>query len=112
MNLYTDIAHPINSAFREMLDQRVLQSFDEEKARSKLPGYKPSYDDFAQGDPRVVCCVPNGGDRAAEGKSGQKSSRLRQSILEPVAVDKPPPRLLFVGATARKRWIFATPIRA
>ena len=36
--LYADIAHPINSTCREMIQQRVIQAYDEEKARSKLPG--------------------------------------------------------------------------
>ena len=44
--LYADIAHPINSVCREMIQQRVIQAFEEEKARSKMPGYVPSYDDF------------------------------------------------------------------
>ena len=44
--LYADIAHPINSACREMIQQRVIQAYEEEKARSKLPGYVPSYDDL------------------------------------------------------------------
>ena len=44
--LYADIAHPINSACREMIQQRVIQAYEEEKARSKLPGYVPTYDDF------------------------------------------------------------------
>jgi stage V sporulation protein G len=44
--LYADIAHPINSSCREMIQQRVIHAFTEEKARSKLPGYVPSYDDF------------------------------------------------------------------
>ena len=44
--LYADIAHPINSTCREMIQQRVIQAFEEERARSKLPGYVPSYDDF------------------------------------------------------------------
>ena len=44
--LYADIAHPINSICREMIQQRVIQAFEEEKARSKLPGYVPSYEDF------------------------------------------------------------------
>ena len=44
--LYADIAHPINSACREMIQQWVIQAYEEEKARSKLPGYVPSYDDF------------------------------------------------------------------
>ena len=44
--LYADIAHPINSNCREMIQQRVIQAFEEEKARARLPGYVPSYDDF------------------------------------------------------------------
>ena len=44
--LYADIAHPINSSCREMIQRRVLEAFEEEKARSKLPGYVPSYEDF------------------------------------------------------------------
>ncbi len=44
--LYADIAHPINSICREMIQNRVIQAFEEEKARSKLPGYVPSYEDF------------------------------------------------------------------
>ena len=44
--LYADIAHPINSLCREMIQQRVIRAFEEEKARAKLPGYVPSYDDF------------------------------------------------------------------
>jgi stage V sporulation protein G len=44
--LYADIAHPINSLCREMIQQRVIQAFAEEKARSQLPGYVPSYEDF------------------------------------------------------------------
>ena len=44
--LYADIAHPINSTCREMIQQRVIRAFEEEKARSKLPGYVPTYEDF------------------------------------------------------------------
>ncbi len=44
--LYADIAHPINSNCREMIQQRVIQAYEAEKARSKLPGYVPTYDDF------------------------------------------------------------------
>ena len=46
--LYADIAHPINSACREMIQERVIKAYDEEKARSKLPGYIPSYEDFEE----------------------------------------------------------------
>lgn len=44
--LYADIAHPINSTCREMIQQRVIRAFEEEKSRSKLPGYVPSYEDY------------------------------------------------------------------
>jgi len=45
--LYADIAHPINSACREMIQSRVIKAYEEEKTRSKLPGYvPPKYDDF------------------------------------------------------------------
>ena len=38
--LYADIAHPINSACREMIQERVIREFQLEVGRSKLPGYK------------------------------------------------------------------------
>jgi stage V sporulation protein G len=44
--LYADIAHPINSACREMIQQRVIREFQVELDRSKLPGYKSTYDDY------------------------------------------------------------------
>jgi stage V sporulation protein G len=48
--LYADIAHPINSHCRELIQQKVIQAFEEEKARAKLPGYVSSYDDFEPED--------------------------------------------------------------
>ena len=44
--LYADIAHPINSSCREMIQNRVITAFQNEKGRSEMPGYVPSYDDF------------------------------------------------------------------
>ena len=46
--LYADIAHPINSVCREMIQERVIGAFEEEKGRSKLPGYVPAYEDFGE----------------------------------------------------------------
>jgi stage V sporulation protein G len=48
--LYADIAHPINSSCREMIQVKVIQAFEEEKARSKMPGYSPSYEDYDSGE--------------------------------------------------------------
>ncbi len=44
--LYADIAHPINSACREMIQERIIREFREEQQRAKLPGYVSRYDDF------------------------------------------------------------------
>jgi stage V sporulation protein G len=44
--LYADIAHPINSICREMIQERVIRAFTEEKDRARMPGYVPSYEDF------------------------------------------------------------------
>lgn len=46
--LYADIAHPINSACREMIQQHVVSAFEEELEKSKQPGYVSSYDDFGE----------------------------------------------------------------
>ncbi len=44
--LYADIAHPINSACREMIQQRVIRDYRLELDRSKLPDYRSKYDDY------------------------------------------------------------------
>jgi stage V sporulation protein G len=44
--LYADIAHPINSSCREMIQDAVIKAFHAEVERSKMPGYVSTYDDF------------------------------------------------------------------
>lgn len=44
--LYADIAHPINSSCREMIQSRVIEEFQLEQDRAKQPGYVSRYDDF------------------------------------------------------------------
>jgi stage V sporulation protein G len=43
--LYADIAHPINSACRELIQDHVINEFFDEIERSKQPGYVSRYDD-------------------------------------------------------------------
>src|SRR5262249_21737547 len=57
--LYADIAHPINSACREMIQERVIKAFHEELQRSKQPGYVSSYDDFDED----IVATPHSGKR-------------------------------------------------
>jgi stage V sporulation protein G len=44
--LHADIAHPINSACREVIQSAVLKAYQEERERSKQPGYVCTYDDY------------------------------------------------------------------
>lgn len=44
--LYADIAHPINSAAREMIQREVIAAYEEEKVRAQAPGYVSRYDEF------------------------------------------------------------------
>ena len=44
--LYADIAHPINSVCREMIQEGVISEYCEELQRSREPGYISKYDDF------------------------------------------------------------------
>jgi stage V sporulation protein G len=44
--LYADIAHPINSYCREMIQDCVISEYYEEIERAKQPGYVSRYDDF------------------------------------------------------------------
>jgi stage V sporulation protein G len=44
--LYADIAHPINSSCREMIQECVIREYFGELERAKQPGYVSRYDDF------------------------------------------------------------------
>jgi stage V sporulation protein G len=46
VKLHADIAHPINSACREVIQTAVLKAYHAERERSKQPGYICTYDDF------------------------------------------------------------------
>jgi stage V sporulation protein G len=43
--LYADIAHPINSQCREMIQSRVIAGYRTELERAKQPGYVSRYDE-------------------------------------------------------------------
>jgi len=43
--LYADVAHPINSDCREMIQNAVIEEFKAELSRCEQPGYRSRYDD-------------------------------------------------------------------
>jgi stage V sporulation protein G len=44
--LHADIAHPINSACREVIQTAILKAYHDERERAKQPGYVCSYDEM------------------------------------------------------------------
>ena len=48
--LYADIAHPINSRCREMIQSKVIEEYRDELERAKQPGYTSKYDDYDAGE--------------------------------------------------------------
>jgi stage V sporulation protein G len=48
--LHADIAHPINSACREVIQGAVLKAYREEMERSQQPGYVCTYDEYDAGE--------------------------------------------------------------
>ncbi len=74
--LHADIAHPINSACRELIQGAVLREYQAELERAKQPGYVSSYDDWDTDEDTSYASVigrldapgnHNGRDRASPG---------------------------------------------
>ncbi len=80
--LYADIAHPINSACREMIQNRVIAEFESELQRASQPGYVSRYDDeYAHED------APS---RPSSPETPQPSSSNITSIQPPQPGPAPP----------------------
>ena len=92
--LYADIAHPINSACREMIQQRVILAFQEEKSRAKLPGYVPSYDDFDQEETALVAAAAPAGRRDDPDPDGRETPRPPQIARRATPRSRPSPQRL------------------
>jgi len=86
--LYADIAHPINSACREMIQSRVISEFRVELERAKQPGYVSKYDDDYDDDvdPNLI---PQEERRASGGTPSQSPSVHAQ----PAQAQPPPPHI-------------------
>ncbi len=81
--LYADIAHPINSVCREMIQQRVIREYQLELDRSKLPGYRSSYDDYDPED--AVGAVP-----PTPAASTREKTKVQPAEPQPRSPHRPP----------------------
>jgi stage V sporulation protein G len=84
--LYADIAHPINSICREMIQERVIRDYQLELGRSKLPGYKSTYEDYDQEDALVSTTAAQ--QQAAP--PAREKAQVQPAETQPRSPHKPP----------------------
>ena len=75
--LYADIAHPINSRCRDMIQARVLDAFENEKILAKKPGYVCTYDDYGEDRIAIVKRRPAAAEAPATETSASAGKTIR-----------------------------------
>jgi len=86
--LYADIAHPINSACREMIQNRVIAEFQAELDRAKQPGYVSRYDEDYDDDVDAASLMP-------QEEIAPAAPALRPgSQIQPAQTQPPAPHIL------------------
>jgi stage V sporulation protein G len=95
VKLHADIAHPINSACREVIQTAVLKAFHAEKERSRQPGYVCTYDDYdSDFEPSSYAQVvgelaPGSRGYRTHGSHGTRGSHAHAQQQEPNREAKP-----------------------
>lgn len=92
--LYADIAHPINSACREMIQNRVIAEFRTELDRAKQPGYMSRYDDEYDDDIDPATLLPPEEQRPKPLPSSPAPPMPPGSHVQPGQLQPPPPHIL------------------
>jgi len=85
--LYADIAHPINSECREMIQDRVIREYQSELDLAKEPDYQSRYDDGYDDDPIEEKPVRTR-DRQPDARPERDAPRTR---IEPAQTNPPAP---------------------
>lgn len=98
--LYADIAHPINSACREILQQRVIEEFNAELERSKQPGYISQYDEFFD-DADNQDDVDNQEAGYESLPTTNKSTPTANTQIQPAATEPRPPHSITTKQTSK-----------
>lgn len=86
IKLYADIAHPINSECREMIQNRVIAEYEEELNRSQMPGYVSRYDEEYDDEGEDL--------EAVEPTADKRESSTTRTQIEPAEATPPPPHKL------------------
>jgi stage V sporulation protein G len=78
--LHADIAHPINSACREVIQSAIIKAYTEERERAKMPGYVCTYDDYDGGDfDEAFGTEPARGTVRAHGSHGPRGTHMNSA---------------------------------
>jgi len=90
--LHTDVAHPINQAGRDYIQNAIVEAYKREVELSRQPGYQPSQleefdDDYAAAQEGR----PAGGEAQAPASDGDQSSGADEAsgTNKPADADKP-----------------------
>jgi stage V sporulation protein G len=73
--LYADVAHPINSECRELIQDAVITEFEAELSRCQQPGYRSRYDD-------EFGCEEVAADKVVESAPKSKSGPPRPHFID------------------------------
>jgi stage V sporulation protein G len=84
--LYADIAHPVNSECREMIQQRVIAEYEVELERAKQPGYVSHYDDMYEPDD----VGPPEPSPPSDARTSGTRSHIQPAEVEPRPPHRPP----------------------
>jgi len=76
--LYADIAHPINSSCREMIQRRVIEEYDSEVDRASEPGYVSRYDEMDAYE-----SVEQGSKPSTSVSAGMTQTHIQPAAKEP-----------------------------
>jgi stage V sporulation protein G len=93
IKLYADIAHPINSQCREMIQSRVIAEFRAEQERAKQPGYVSRYDDDYDDDIDVGPYPPSAKEPRPAAAAPAESEQAKAAVVEPAQAVPPPPHI-------------------
>ena len=94
--LYADIAHPINSECREMIQSRVVVDYQKERELTKQPGYVSRYEDEFDDDFAPQAEI--GSPAPAENTPSESTQEKREhTVVEPAASEPHAPHTTVAG---------------
>ena len=89
--LYADIAHPINSQCREMIQNHVIEEYRAEVQRASQPGYVSRYDDdYGDSFDSSDVVLESAPERTAQKRVVSDHAHIEPAEVEPRPPHRPP----------------------